>query len=69
MIKRLLRPDEVATLLSVSKRSVYRLIADGHMPALKVGSTLRIALEDLDKYIRDQRDAFALENGITCDRM
>ncbi|WP_321417321.1 helix-turn-helix domain-containing protein [uncultured Desulfobacter sp.] len=69
MAKRLLRPDEVATQLSVSKRSVYRLIADGYLPALKVGSTLRVTQADVDKYIQRQLDIFALENGTTCDRM
>ena len=32
-----LRPDEVATLMQLSRRTVYRMIRDGRMPAFRHG--------------------------------
>ncbi len=36
--KRFYRPDEVARLLALSRRTVYRMIKDGRIPAVKWGS-------------------------------
>ena len=43
--------DEVAHHLRKSKDAVYRLIRDGHLEAVKVGSTYRITAEALDRYL------------------
>ena len=42
-----LSPDEVARLLRVDRKSVYSAIRDGRLPALQVGRTLRVAVDDL----------------------
>ncbi len=36
--KRFFRPDEVAALLDLSRRTVYRMIRDGRLPGVKWGS-------------------------------
>lgn len=36
--KRFLRPDEVARLLALSRRTIYRMIRDGRLHAVKWGS-------------------------------
>ncbi|OPX20363.1 MAG: hypothetical protein BZ151_04355 [Desulfobacca sp. 4484_104] len=36
--KRLFRPDEVAQLLDLSRRTVYRMIRDGRLPGVRMGS-------------------------------
>ena len=36
--KRFFRPDEVARLLALSRRTVYRMIRDGRLHAVKWGS-------------------------------
>jgi excisionase family DNA binding protein len=36
--KRFYRPDEVARLLALSRRTVYRMIKDGRLPAVKWGA-------------------------------
>ncbi len=36
--KRLFRPDEVAALLALSRRTIYRMIKDGRLPGVKWGS-------------------------------
>lgn len=36
--KRFFRPDEVAAILALSRRTVYRMIRDGRLPGIKWGS-------------------------------
>jgi excisionase family DNA binding protein len=36
--KRFYRPDEVAFLLALSRRTIYRMIKAGRLPAVKWGS-------------------------------
>jgi excisionase family DNA binding protein len=38
MHKRFFRPDEVARLLDLSRRTIYRMIRDGRLHAVKWGS-------------------------------
>ncbi len=50
---RLLTIDDVATMLQVSKRTVFRWFASGKLQALRVGNVTRIRPEDLDQFIQD----------------
>ena len=36
--KKFFRPDEVAQLLALSRRTVYRMINDGRLPGIRLGS-------------------------------
>ena len=36
--KRMFRPDEVAQILCLSRRTIYRMIRDGRLPAVRLGS-------------------------------
>jgi excisionase family DNA binding protein len=45
---RLLTPDEAAQFLSVSQRTVKRLVADGSLRAYKIRRSMRFRLEDLE---------------------
>jgi len=38
MKKRLFRPDEVAQILCLSRRTIYRMIRDGRLPAVRLGA-------------------------------
>jgi excisionase family DNA binding protein len=38
MKKRMFRPDEVARILCLSRRTIYRMIRDGRLPAVRLGS-------------------------------
>ena len=42
---------EVAAYLKAGKRTVYRLAAEGKLPAFKLGGTWRFRRSDLDKWI------------------
>ena len=43
--------DEVAAYLKVGKRTVYRLAANGKLPAFKLGGTWRFRRAELDQWI------------------
>jgi excisionase family DNA binding protein len=38
MKKKLFRPDEVAKILCLSRRTIYRMIRDGRLPAVRHGA-------------------------------
>lgn len=54
--KELLRPDEAAQLLNVSRWTIYRWVKQGQIEATKIGrSSLRIFRHSLEKVINDKR--------------
>lgn len=59
---KLLRPDQVADRLNISKRTVYRLIEAGAFVPLRVGASLRVTEQSVDKYIRRQLELYAIGN-------
>ena len=61
---KLLRPDQIADRLNVSKRQAYRLIDEGHFMALKVGGCLRVTSESVDDFISRQISIHAVKNGL-----
>ena len=48
----LLTVAEVATLLRVSKMSVYRLIHSGELEAVRFGRSFRVPQKAVDAYLR-----------------
>jgi len=50
----LLTVAEVAATMRVSNMTVYRLIKNGDMPALRVGKNYRIRESDLDAYLSER---------------
>jgi excisionase family DNA binding protein len=53
--KRYFRPDEVASLLALSRRTVYRMIRDGRLSAIKLGvGPWRIPRENLVELLRTE---------------
>jgi excisionase family DNA binding protein len=50
----ILKVDEVATFLKAGKRTVYRLAANGTIPAFKLGGTWRFRRTDLNAWIQSQ---------------
>lgn len=45
------RPKDAATMLGISRSTVYQLIADGHLPARKLGATTVIRRCDLEAFL------------------
>lgn len=44
---------EVASLMRVSKMTVYRLVHGGELPAVRVGRSFRVPEEAVRRYLRD----------------
>ena len=51
MVTKLLRAEEAASIMDVSKSLVYRLIRTGELPAVRFGTAVRIKPEDLNAFI------------------
>jgi excisionase family DNA binding protein len=49
--KRLLKASEVAERLQISRTQAYRLMKIGEIPAIRVGSSVRVKRSDLEEYI------------------
>ena len=49
---RFLTVAEVASLMRVSKMTVYRLVHSGELPAVRVGRSFRVSEEDVNEYLR-----------------
>jgi excisionase family DNA binding protein len=48
---RLLRLDEVAERLSISKSMAWKLVAYGHIRSVRIGRAVRVRPSDLDAYV------------------
>lgn len=46
--------SEVALLMRVSRMTVYRLIKQGELPAVRVGRGYRLREEDVHRYLNDR---------------
>ncbi|MBI2243780.1 MAG: helix-turn-helix domain-containing protein [Nocardioides sp.] len=43
---------DVAAMMRVSKMTVYRLVHNGELPAVRVGRSFRVQEKDVDEYLR-----------------
>ena len=50
---RFLTVAEVATTMRVSKMTVYRLVHNGELPAIRVGRSFRVAEEHVHTYLQE----------------
>ncbi len=44
---------EVASVMRVSKMTVYRLVHGGELPAVRVGRSFRVSEQDVNEYLRN----------------
>ena len=51
MLTKLLKSDDIAQLLGVSKSFAYKLIRLGVLPSIRMGRSVRVRQEDLDQFI------------------
>jgi len=43
---------EVASMMRVSKMTVYRLVHNGELPAVRVGRSFRVTEQDANEYLQ-----------------
>ena len=56
--ERLLRLDEVADRLSISKSMAWKLVAYGQLRSVRIGRAVRVRPPDVEEYLaRSTRDA------------
>lgn len=57
--KLLLRPVEVGDAIGVSRARAYALIADGTLPSIRIGASIRVPVDQLREWIQRQPSAGA----------
>jgi excisionase family DNA binding protein len=53
-LPRLLNAQEVAAALNMGLSTVYMLVERGELPSIRIGRSVRIRLEDLEKFIESK---------------
>ncbi len=53
-LSRLLNAQDVATTLNMGLSTVYQLVERGELPSIRIGRTVRIRPEDLEKFIESK---------------
>ncbi len=54
--------DEVAEYLRVTRRTIYRYIEQGKLPAYRVGDSWRFSDEDISEYLKKNRKSTSANN-------
>lgn len=52
----LVRPDEAAEALGLSRSRIFEMIADETLPSIKIGKSRRIPYDALKQWVADQMD-------------
>ena len=55
MDKLLARPDEAAEAIGVSRATVYGLIKRGELRSVRIGDSVRVPVEELQKWVSRKR--------------
>lgn len=51
--ERLLKGDEVARILNISRSQAYKLMQQGEIPTVRIGRSVRVRYESLWKFIEE----------------
>lgn len=47
---------ELAVFLKIKEKTAYKLVAEGNLPGFKVGGAWRFKRDDLEEWIKRQKD-------------
>ncbi len=50
-VDRLLKPEDVASVLNISRSFTYHLLQTGQLPAIRLGRSVRVRRQDLESFI------------------
>lgn len=53
----LVRPEEGAEILGLTRTRIYALIASGRLRSVKVGRSRRIPMEDIERFVAEEVEA------------
>ncbi len=56
-------PEELATMLKVTRQAVYNWIQQGYMESVRIGRTVRIPREEVERLLREGRNPRKTEQG------
>jgi len=48
-----LRPDEVRAILRIGRSKLYEMIAQGELPVVRIGRTIRIPRAELERWVAE----------------
>jgi excisionase family DNA binding protein len=57
-------PEELATMLKVTRQAVYNWIQQGYMESVRIGRTVRIPREEVERLLREGRTPRKTEQGM-----
>jgi excisionase family DNA binding protein len=52
-----LKVPEVAAVLRIARSRAYELVADGEIPSVRIGRSIRVSRRELDRWLKGQRYA------------
>lgn len=55
---KLLRPEEVAGMLRLSKPRIYQLAKSREIPSVRIGKSVRFMIDDVSHFIKSRRRVF-----------
>jgi len=58
--EKLLKANDVAEILNISRALSYRLLKNGDIPTVRIRGTVRVMPEDLEEYIQKCRNTSSL---------
>ncbi len=54
MEKLLLRPAEAGEVLGLGRSKIYELLANGSIPSIRIGKSVRVPVEQLREWLNNQ---------------
>lgn len=57
-----LKVPEVAAVLRIARSRAYELVADGEIPSVRIGRSIRVNRKELDNWLEGQRYADLAES-------
>ena len=67
MVDTFYTPDELAALLKVTRQAIYNWIQQGRMEAVRIGRTVRIPREEVERLLREGRSPRRADQGAAED--
>ena len=56
MEKFLLKPTEAADMLGIGRTRIYEMLAEGELPSIRIGRSVRVPVAALNKWIEERQN-------------